>query len=79
MHYNLENFEIFLSNVDLSKYRELYSPIKIVEMDLPKEIQALNSIYSLYWDENEVFNYLKNAAFVSSLKTKYVQSNFVNL
>ncbi len=36
----LEEIEKFLESVDLSAYREKYRPIKIVEMDLPKEIQA---------------------------------------
>lgn len=50
MKFNLEIFTEFLKNVDLSKYKELYSKIKIVEMDLPKNIQALDTIYSTYWE-----------------------------
>ncbi|MDR1721189.1 MAG: TaqI family restriction endonuclease [Endomicrobium sp.] len=34
--------------MNLYEYREKYSRIKIVEMDLPKSIQALRSIY-YYW------------------------------
>ena len=37
----LEKFEKFLQSVDLKAYREKYRPIKIVEMDLSKEIFEL--------------------------------------
>ena len=37
----LEKFEKFLKTVDLQSYRKQYSRIKIVEMDLPKDIQAI--------------------------------------
>ena len=33
----LEDLELFLTKIDLSKYREQYS-IKIVELDLSKEV-----------------------------------------
>ena len=41
----LEKYDKFLQSVDLSGYREKYRPIKIVEMDLPKEIQAIAILY----------------------------------
>lgn len=52
-----EEFETFLSNVDLEKYRALYSKIKIVEMDMPKNIQALDLIYECYWDNQEFLSF----------------------
>lgn len=51
----LEHFEVFLSGIELDRYREKYSPIKLVELDLPKEIQALKHIYKLYWDRRDNF------------------------
>ena len=50
MHYTLTQFTEFLSGIDLAFYRSQYSHIKIVEMDLPKQIQALDTIYSSYWN-----------------------------
>lgn len=50
MHYTKDKFEDFLKNIDLNEYRQLYSHIKTVEMDLPKDIQALDTIYDVYWN-----------------------------
>jgi len=44
----LTKFEQFLESVDLKAYRGKYRPIKIVEMDLPKEIQAIEMLYRVY-------------------------------
>jgi len=44
-------FNDFLKSINLRYYREKYSPIKIVEMDLPKEIQAIELLYRVYWNE----------------------------
>lgn len=52
MRYTIKTFSEFLNSVDLGAYKDLYSPIKIVEMDLPKDIQALNTIYDVYWNDN---------------------------
>lgn len=35
----------------MKKYREAYLPIKIVEMDMPKDVQAISLLYKVYWDE----------------------------
>ncbi|MDR1917579.1 MAG: TaqI family restriction endonuclease [Christensenellaceae bacterium] len=45
-----EEFERFLASVDLALYRSKYSKIKTVEMDLPTNIQALDSVYEIYWE-----------------------------
>lgn len=56
MHYNVNEFTDFLKNVNLEKYRERFSKIKTVEMDLPKNIQALDTIYGIYWNHDEYNN-----------------------
>ena len=53
MHFDLEKFTKFLKEIDLNKYSD-YKKIKIVEMDLPKNIQALDTIYEVYWDSKGV-------------------------
>lgn len=53
----LIKFEQFLESVDLSSYRKKYRPIKIVEMDLPKEIQAINILYEVYWKKKKFLNF----------------------
>jgi len=57
--YLSEKFEKFLGSVDLKGYREKYRPIKIVEMDLPKEIQAINMLYDVYWAKKRFLNFEK--------------------
>lgn len=44
-------FDAFLQGVDLKKYRKLYSGVKILEMDMPKDTQAINLLYQVYWEE----------------------------
>ena len=55
----LNEFEKLLQSVDLMSYREKYRHIKIVEMDLPKEIQAINLLYKIYWSKKEFLNFDK--------------------
>lgn len=45
-----EAFEFFLASVPLGDYRASYKHIKIVEMDLPSDIQAISLLYEIYWD-----------------------------
>ena len=52
----LDKFEKFLKSVDLNAYREKYRPIKLVVMDLPKEIQAIAMLYEVYWDQKKFLN-----------------------
>lgn len=49
--------ENFLESIDLDHYRDAYREIKIVEMDLPKAIWALDSIYEIYWDRRELYSF----------------------
>lgn len=51
----LKKFENFLQSVDLKSYRAQYSSVKIVEMNLPKDIQAIELLYRIYWT-NEIFH-----------------------
>jgi len=52
-----KRFEDFLKNVDLNKYREEYRPIKIVEMDMSKDIQAIALLYKVYWEEKNFVSF----------------------
>ncbi len=54
---SLNQFTQFLESVDLKKYRDLYRPIKIVEMDMPKDIQAIAPLYKIYWDNKEFVSF----------------------
>jgi len=50
-------FEKFLKSVNLKSYRQKYSRIKIVEMDLSKDIQAIELLYKVYWDERKFLSF----------------------
>ena len=54
---NLEKFDKFLKTVCLKDYRKKYSHIKIVEMDLSKDIQAIKLLYKVYWDEKKFISF----------------------
>ena len=55
--YLAKKFGKFLESVNLNAYREKYRPIKIVEMDLPKEIQAISLLYKIYWDRKKFLDF----------------------
>lgn len=55
--YLAEKFEKFLESIDLKSYRQKYSRIKIVEMDLSKDIQAIEPLYKVYWDEKKFLTF----------------------
>lgn len=55
--YLVEEFSKFLDSVNLNTYREKYRPIKLVEMDLPKEIQAISLLYKVYWDKKKFLDF----------------------
>ncbi len=67
-----ENFEIFLASVNLKRYRENFSSIKIVEMDLDRNIQAISLLYQVYWQER---NFLPFEKFYS----RYLKEKSKNL
>ncbi|HBB49320.1 TPA: hypothetical protein DEQ22_00820 [Candidatus Nomurabacteria bacterium] len=54
---NLKKFDAFLSSVDLKFYRGRFLPIKIVEMDMPPNIQAINLLYKVYGIEKRFIDY----------------------
>lgn len=55
----LKKFSDFLESIDLKFYRDKYRLIKIVEMDLPKEIQAIDLLYKIYWNQKEFLSFEK--------------------
>ena len=57
MTHLLKKFEDFLQSIDLNAYRQKYRPIMIVEMDLPKEVQAIAMLYKIYWDEKRFLTF----------------------
>ena len=46
---DLEKFNQFLAQINLNDYRQKYQHIKCFEADMPKTIQALKSVYDVYW------------------------------
>ncbi|MEK6880278.1 MAG: TaqI family restriction endonuclease, partial [Nanoarchaeota archaeon] len=54
---SVDKFEKFLESVDLKGYRTKYRPIKIVEMDMSKDIQAIDTLYKVYWDEKKFIDF----------------------
>ena len=54
--FTLQQFTAFLESVDLEQYRKRFSQIKTVEMDLPRNIQALKTIYEQYWQNKDDIN-----------------------
>lgn len=57
--YLAEKFEKFLESVNLNAYRKKYRPIMLVEMDLPKEIQAISLLYKVYWRDKKFLDFEK--------------------
>ena len=52
----LEKFDKFVRTIDLESFRKKYAHLKIVEMDLPRNIQALKTLYKYYWSEVNLNN-----------------------
>ncbi len=50
-----EKFNQFLLTIDLARYREKYRHIKLVELNLPKNIQAICHLYQEYWKRRKNF------------------------
>ena len=57
MKSKLSEFNKFLKEIDLNKYREKYSKIKTVELDLPKNIQCISKCYEYYWQNFELLSF----------------------
>lgn len=53
----LNRFEKFLKSVNLKDYRKKYSRIKIVEMDLSKDVQAIQLLYRTYWSDKKFISF----------------------
>ena len=53
----VQKFDKFLQSVDLRSYRDKYRPIKIVEMDMPKDVQAIKALYKVYWDQKKFLSF----------------------
>lgn len=51
---NAIRFEQFLRGINLADYRKKYLPIKILEMNMPRDTQALDTLYRVYWDEGRL-------------------------
>ena len=49
----VDRFNKFLSEIDLEELRERYKHIKIVELDMPRNVQALACIYQEYWERKK--------------------------
>lgn len=49
----LERFEDFLAGIELETYRNQYRRIKIVELAMPRQVQALAAMYGAYWQQRE--------------------------
>ncbi len=65
----LQEFTDFLKTVPLAEYRKKYAHVKIVEMDLPKDIQAIELLYTVYWDEKQFLTF--EEFYKRYLKEKY--------
>ena len=52
---DLTRFNRFLSKIDLDALREQYRQIKIVELRMPKSVQALSCIYEQYWKKRRAW------------------------
>lgn len=50
---DVDKFNRFLAGIDLEDLRKKYRHIKIVELDMPKNVQALACIYDEYWERRE--------------------------
>ncbi|MGU9950962.1 MAG: TaqI family restriction endonuclease [Gammaproteobacteria bacterium WSBS_2016_MAG_OTU1] len=52
---DLEKINQFLAEVDLQRYRDKYSRIKLVELDLDRNIQCIYHLYQEYWENRSDF------------------------
>ncbi len=52
----LNKLNAFLSTVDLEGYRKRYG-VRIMEMDMDKEVQAIALMYDVYWNEKKLLSF----------------------
>ena len=52
-----ERFNNFLSSIDMDKLRNKYKHIKIVELDMPENVQCLECAYDEYWNKRRKWPY----------------------
>ena len=52
---DLKKINAFLGGVDLAKYQKKYSQIKLVELDMDKDVQAIRHLYREYWERRGKF------------------------
>lgn len=53
----LKRLENFIEEINLETYRKKYKDIKTVEMDMPKNVQALSLFYKVYWNEKRFLSF----------------------
>ena len=51
----LRRFNQFLAGIDLEAHRKRFAHIKLVELDLPREVQAVAHLYREYWERRGDF------------------------
>ena len=51
----LKRINAFLENVNLTKYREKYAHIKLVELDMDRNVQPIRHLYRKYWEQRTDF------------------------
>ena len=51
------DFEAFLETINLGLYRKTYNPVKMVEMDMPKNIRAMPTLYEAYWEKQTLLGF----------------------
>ena len=52
---DLRRFNEFVAGIDLAAYRDRFAHIKLVELDLPRRIQAIPLLYREYWARRDDF------------------------
>lgn len=52
---SVKKFNEFLRDIDVALYRGKYRHIKLVELDMPRPVQAIRHIYREYWEKRRDF------------------------
>lgn len=56
----VEKFNRYLSGIDLQMYRAKYARIKLVELDMPRNIRPIPFLYREYWERRENYPTFEN-------------------